>query len=465
MTPTHKSRRILLIASDVIKKNMTGPGIRFWEFSRVLSQYFTVTLAIPPTIQAIANPNELAPTFEVTICETEAELEILVGTMDIVIVTSTTLSIYPFLTRIDKPLVVDMYIPFLLEGLQYHEKREFTERVMYHEGLREAHTFQIRAADYIICASEKQKDYWLGWLAALGRLNPYTHQQDATFAKLIDVVPFGLPREPATHTKQVIKGVYNGIGADDKVIIWGGGIWNWLDAETLIRAMKPLATSHPEIKLFFMGLKSPNPSSAAMEAPTRAVELSKTLGLYEQTIFFNDWAPYHERQNYLLEADVGASLHLNHIETRFSFRTRLLDYIWTGLPILTTTGDVMSDLVKEWNLGFVVDCGNSAQISETLVEMLQTKDLREHYKPHFDLIRSQFEWEQVMLPLINFCESPRLAPDKPYLAHIPIFVQSESAWWRLPGKTIEALHDYGLAGAVYKIHEYIQWRMKKLGRK
>ena len=46
-------------------------------------------------------------------------------------------------------------------------------------------------------------------------------------------------------------------------------------------------------------------------------------------MFFNeDWVAYDDRQNYLLEADVGVSTHLDHVETEFSFRTRILDYLW-----------------------------------------------------------------------------------------------------------------------------------------
>jgi hypothetical protein len=38
----------------------------------------------------------------------------------------------------------------------------------------------------------------------------------------------------------------------------------------------------------------------------------------------------------LREADIGVSLHREDVETRYSFRTRVLDYLWAGLPIITT---------------------------------------------------------------------------------------------------------------------------------
>ena len=43
--------------------------------------------------------------------------------------------------------------------------------------------------------------------------------------------------------------------------------------------------------------------------------------------------------NFLLEADIGVSTHVDHVETAFSFRTRILDYLWAVPPVVTTTGD------------------------------------------------------------------------------------------------------------------------------
>ena len=53
-------------------------------------------------------------------------------------------------------------------------------------------------------------------------------------------MPFGLSARPPVHERAVLKGVWPGIGADDQVLLWGGGIWRWLDPLTPIRAMERL---------------------------------------------------------------------------------------------------------------------------------------------------------------------------------------------------------------------------------
>ena len=63
-------------------------------------------------------------------------------------------------------------------------------------------------------------------------------------------------------------------------------------------------------------------------------------------MIFNDWVPYDERALYLMEADLGVSTHHAHLETRYAFRTRMLDYLWARLPIVCTEGDHFGDLVR-----------------------------------------------------------------------------------------------------------------------
>ena len=83
----------------------------------------------------------------------------------------------------------------------------------------------------------------------------------------------------------------------------------------------------PEARLVFMGMKHPNPDVPAMAMANHSRELAEQLGLTGRHVFFNEtWVPYQDRADLLLDADIGVSCHFDHIETEFSFRTRILDY-------------------------------------------------------------------------------------------------------------------------------------------
>ena len=64
---------------------------------------------------------------------------------------------------------------------------------------------QLRRADFLLCASQKQRDFWLGQLAGQGRVNPVVYDEDASLDALIAVVPFGIPDEPPVQRRSAIR--------------------------------------------------------------------------------------------------------------------------------------------------------------------------------------------------------------------------------------------------------------------
>ncbi|MDP2954667.1 MAG: glycosyltransferase, partial [Chloroflexota bacterium] len=322
----------------------------------------------------------------------------------------------------------------------------------------------LRTGDFFVCASERQRDYWLGMLSANNRINPATYSNDRTLRRLIDVVAFGLPSTPPRHVRRVMKGVRPGIGPDDRVILWGGGIWEWFDPLTLIRAVARIASKRSDVKLVFLG-KQHFDKSIVPESPicAQTVRLSEELGLLDRYVFFNDWTPYDERQNFLLEADIGVSLHLNNIETRFAFRTRIMDYIWAGLPIVSSGGDCMSEVVEQYELGRVLPCQDEDAVVAALLELLDTPNLRETYRPRFERVAAEYTWERVTEPLVAWCRNPRKAADKVAAVEVARVHQAPTMlatpWWRLPGKGLHYLRKGGVKGLTREVRSFIRWKM------
>jgi len=193
--------------------------------------------------------------------------------------------------------------------------------------------------------------------------------------------------------------------------VWGGGVWNWLDPLTLIRAVERVAAKFPHLRLYFPGPRHPNQAVVPDMAMRRAaVDLCEERGLNGTHVFWGDWVPYEERQNYLLEADVGCSLHYASIESTFAFRTRVLDYIWAGLPMVVTRGDAASEWVERYGLGVVVDYEDVDGVAAAIDRLLSVP--RADYAARFDRARRARSWEQCAQPLVRFCQNPRRAPDK-----------------------------------------------------
>lgn len=401
-------RRILIVTGDPIGARMAGPAIRVYNMAKLLSREHDVrivsttkTASLDGDIQTATvshkRPKEMVPHEEWA---------------DVLIVQGHALTLFPVLEKSTKIRVVDIYDPMHLEQLEQARGGSLASWNRQVIDASEALNHQLELGDFFLCASERQRHFWLGQLAAMGRVNAFNYQRDGDLSSLIDVVPFGLDEEAPEHTRDTLRGVVPGIGPDDKVVVWGGGLYNWFDPITLVQAVAQLAERRPNVRLFFMGVRHPNPNVPEMEIVSATRSEAELRGVANVNVFFNeDWVRYEDRQNYLLEADAGVSTHFQHIETTFSFRTRILDYLWAGLPIVTTDGDAFADLVSRKGLGVVVPERDADALADALERVLYDEEFAAEARRHVQLAREEFFWEKALSPLLEFCRDPQHAPD------------------------------------------------------
>jgi glycosyltransferase involved in cell wall biosynthesis len=160
-----------------------------------------------------------------------------------------------------------------------------------------------------------------------------------------------------------------------------------------------------DIHLVFMGIKHPNPVVPEMKMARDALELAKSLGIMDKHVFANmGWLPYGDRQNFLLDATIGTSSHFDNLETRYAFRTRILDYIWAGLPILTTEGDSFAALVKKRDLGCVVPYQNAEATAQAIESMVDNPQRLQAIRENLAELRPEFLWENTTKPILRMIE-------------------------------------------------------------
>ena len=398
--------RIAVATADTLKPQMAGPAIRAWEIASALAVDHEVRLVT--TSECLITSTD----FEVRKVTDEAGARELDAWCDVLFFQGNVLDEYPFLQRSEKVVIVDLYDPFHLEQLeQTKEHPPETRRLVVGNAVAEANKQCLRG-DFFVCASEKQRDFWLGHLAALGRLNTVSYDDDVTLRSLIDVAPFGISPLPPQRTRSALKGVVPGIGPDDKVILWGGGIYNWFDPLTLIKAVDLLKDRRDDVRLFFLGMQHPHPHVPEMRMSFAARTLAEERGLTGKHVFFNEeWVRYDDRANYLLDADVGVSNHLDHVETAFSFRTRMLDYLWASLPMVCTQGDVFAALVDARGLGLTVAPGDVEGLADALERVLSDEVFAQRCRDNVREVAPEYHWDRVLAPLVAFCRAPRRAPD------------------------------------------------------
>lgn len=423
--------RILIISHDIVGPTMAGPGIRYYHLTRVLAAHLPVTLAIPGEETTGGDyPFAVAGYRR----RTWATLAPHVAAADVCLFPSDVADEMPALGESGKRLVVDGYDPLMAEwlALSVHAAPEARRRAW---GQRmTALARQVLIGDFYLCASERQRDWWLGLLEAGGRLNPANFDADPSLRKLVDVVPYGLPSTPLPPPRPVLKGVWPGLGEGDRLLLWGGGLWPWLDPLTAIRAVGRIHATRPEVKLLFPGTRHPNPAMAGMPNRTEEAQaLAQELGLVDRAVFFGDWLPYADWPHVLQECDVALSLHYDTVETRLAFRSRVLETIWAGLPTVASGGDATGDLLARYGLGLLVPDQDPDAVADAIVRLLD--EPRQARAAAFAAARQALSWEKAAAPLVAYCRNPQLAADKAVAGAEPYFdpyrqLRDERDEWR-----------------------------------
>ena len=400
--------KVVIVTGDPIGAKIAGPAIRAWNMALALSAANDVTLVSLSGVEQVDAPFRVVHVAS----GNDRDFSKLEAWADVIVFQGSAMSVFESLRRSQKIIVVDIYDPMHLEQLE--QGRELGPATWHAqvEGATEVLNEQLARGDFFLAASERQKHFYLGQLAALGRITPTTYDGDPDFNGLLSVAPFGIPAEEPVHERDVLKGVRPGFGVDDKLLLWSGGLYNWFDPATLIRAVAEVDSRRGGVRLFFQGTKHPHPDVPEMRVVSESRALAASLGVADKAVFFNDsWVDYADRQNYLLEADAGVSTHFSHVETTFSFRTRILDYLWAGLPMVVTDGDHFAELIRAEGLGIVVPAEDVAALADALEKVLFDAEFAATAKANIARVRELYRWDVVLAPLVEFMANPHHAAD------------------------------------------------------
>ena len=449
-----RSPHLLIVSHDVVDVKIAGPGMRYLEMARALSKDLDVTLAIPTETTLNSPDIQMVRYWE----DRPGSLQVLVENSDVVLVSGYMVEKFPFLESTQTRLVVDFYDPLALENLHYYLKESIESQESLNAQVVEITNRLAKIGDFFICGNERQRDYWMGVLSANGRTNPKNFMHDPTLRSLIDIVGIGfLEREPQHHP--ILRGVHPRVPSDARIVLWGGGIWNWLDPLTLVNAWPQVIARHPEARLVFLGTRHPNPLVPRHEMAQKTEQLVEEIGEKDRSILLFEWLSYEDREALLCESDIGVTLHPIHVETRYSLRTRVLDYLWARLPVLITDGDITSEWVQQYELGIVVPPFDVDAVAAGLNTILDKP--KSAWMPSFEPLRETMTWNQAVKPLLHYCWEGGYAPDR--LERIPPEVTHASAGslGRL-ARARHILHTEGKRVLLHRIWRYMQWRLSRL---
>lgn len=293
------------------------------------------------------------------------------------------------------PTVVDLYDPFIIENLHYYAARGAEVFTHDHATLMSS----LVRGDFFLCASEAQRLFYLGLLLAAGRLNPATFENDPALSSLIAVAPFGVPPpRPRNATRE----------GERRVLF--GGIYDWYDPILAIDAVAAARRSLPDLTLTFT--LHPNPALTPQGKTAEAMQYVKRSGAGD-FVRFEPWFEYERRGEFFDRFAIALLTFPRSLETELSMRTRVYDYLWGDLPIVTSSAPGTDDILMRYDAGIVVQSSDAAAFAEALVRAIQQRDRMAAGAERF--VR-EHQWKEALAPLLEFARRPRFDANKELFA-------------------------------------------------
>ncbi|PSO51685.1 MAG: hypothetical protein BRC31_06200 [Actinobacteria bacterium QS_5_72_10] len=207
---------VLIVTQDAIGERMAGPAIRCWEMAKLLAAIHEVVLA------STQRADLTHPSFTSTVV-TDHNIDELLAPAEVVIFQGFVMHQFPQIEAFDGHVLVDIYDPFHLEGLNLRKQEVPAERWATAKSDVDVLNDQLARADFMVCASEKQRDFWLGQLASIGRINPATFDTDESLRavgrgrlQLVRPADAGAGRGPPGRRGRLRQAVLHGRGASQR---------------------------------------------------------------------------------------------------------------------------------------------------------------------------------------------------------------------------------------------------------
>jgi glycosyltransferase involved in cell wall biosynthesis len=381
--PDAPRQRILLVVYGPIAERMSAPEIRGWEMAKVLSERHAVTVAAPGELHDGRDGIRMVSSDRRTLLR-EARRH------DVLIVPRVPPYLLGGLAASRTLVVADLYNPFEEEHAELTGSRAIRREIA---ATRVANRMQLRFADVLLCAVEPQRERLLAALDALG---------DGRRRPPVETVAFGIPDDPPPSDRRPMRAAFPRIGADDVVILWWGNVWRWFDAPSALEAFRRLSGERSDVRLVFTAGRHPRRDWPVLEHTEQARALAGEMGLLGESVFFlEDWVPQEERHHYLLEADVGLTLHRATAETEVAARGRYMDYLWAELPcVLGGGGDPLADRFDAAGYALTVAPGDVDGAHAALRALVTDADERRRRSAAAAALKAEFRWQATVAPLV-----------------------------------------------------------------
>ena len=308
----------------------------------------------------------------------------------------------------------------------------------------------------MLCANEAQKKFYTGVMAQVGRINPITYGDE----DLIQIVPYGIYREKAVAKHDPVSKLVKNKKAFK--LLWFGGIYPWFDLTNLLEAVKNANKTTP-IELIMVGVKNPfNQHPDFIKRYEEVMDYIKNNNM-DEIVHITDWVKFEDRAEWYLGSDAVVLINNIGMENTLAWRTRLVDYVWADLPIVTNGGDPMSDILEANKAVYILPDLDAKTIEKEIIKISKDKETLKQVSTNLSKVRRLFYWDKVTENLSKLISKGYKPADAGLLKEVEILnspvlqnaggsriVRAKNKARRVAGKALRYYKNNGFA-ATYKI--------------
>jgi len=284
-----------------------------------------------------------------------------------------------YLEETNIPVVIDLHGSLILEN--YFRK---------HRGLHNNVAAKIKTlakADYIICPSKRQKNYFIPWLMLSG----FSLDEES-----IAVIPVSF--SPSLPERNL---------SSELTFIFSGGLWPWINPfpalDIVAEQVKNNKDGHLKIFSQQPDVKKVLPKDGFGQGKSIALDHLKNIDRVEIQAFKSHENLLREFQ----DASVAVDIYQWNRERELAFSTRTIEFLWCGLPVIHAEYSEISDYVRKYQAGWCLDPNDVESIQKTVSEIFSDRDkVQEYGKNAQELVKAHFTWDRTIEPLDNYVADP-----------------------------------------------------------
>ncbi|MFK7988896.1 MAG: glycosyltransferase family 4 protein [Sandaracinaceae bacterium] len=277
----------------------------------------------------------------------------------------------------------------------------------------------LERADRFGACSPLHRGALIGQLGLVGRLGAAE-----TGEELVHVMPNGLCAEELDALSVPAR------AHDGFVLLLSGGFNTWFDEDMAHRVITRALGAHPGLRVRVLG----GGIEGHYTAGFRRFDEKVRTGAHADRVEFLGWVPASALPDHYAGADAALLCDRPGYEGELGARTRVLDWLAAGLPVVMTRLSAISVELECEGAALTASPGDDAALAEHVRRLIsspdQTRDMR-------SLARASAERRNVatlMAPLCRFVRDPvRLAPAMPLPRRLSLLAQfraraTEAGW-------------------------------------